>query len=188
MKGRWSSTAVFIFQAGNIKKQDTVRREPAISSLFFPGYIFNDAKLLSSIAPLQSIASSSLQRCGRKAFPGETATAEVQNRLPRRLESNIRASLGLTGCDIRIAAGYTIQYNTRKWRVYYAAVGAPGMDRLPGRDGLDLKTKNLHALVGHAAAFQILCSKLMMHYSDNLHDFIQGSVNVEGQPKIINHY
>lgn len=115
---------------------------------FSPGYIFNDAKLLSSIAPLQSIASSSLQRCGRQAFPGETATAEGQNRLPRRLESNIRASLGLTGCDIRIAAGYTIQYNTRKWGVHYAAVGASGTDRPPGRDGLDLKTKNLHALVG----------------------------------------
>lgn len=72
--------------------------------------------------------------------------------------------------------------------MHYAAVGAPGTDRLPGRDGLDLKTKNLHALVGHAAACQILCGKLMMHYSDNLHDFIQGSVNVEGQPKITNYY
>lgn len=94
-----------------MKKQDTVGREPAIFLNFFvTGNIFNNAKLLSSIAPLQSIASSSPQRCGQKAFPGETATAEVQNRLPRRLESNIRASLGLTGCDIRIAAGHTIQY------------------------------------------------------------------------------
>lgn len=38
------------------------------------------------------------------------------------------------------------------------------------RDATDLilKTKNLHVLFRHAAAFQILC-KLMMHCSDDLH-------------------
>lgn len=131
----------FIFQAGNIKKQDTVRREPAIYLFiyFIPGYIVNDAKLLSSIAPLQSIASSSRQRCGRKAFPGETATAEVQNRLPRRLESNIRASLGLTGCDIRIAAGYTIQYE--KMRSALCSRGSVGDGQTTGTRRIGFENK-----------------------------------------------
>lgn len=141
MKDRWSSPVFFIFQAGNIKKQDTVRREPAIFLFiyFIPGYIVNDAKLLSSIAPLQSIASSSRQRCGRKAFPGETATAEVQNRLPRRLESNIRASLGLTGCDIRIAAGYTIQYE--KMRSALCSRGSVGDGQTTGTRRIGFENK-----------------------------------------------
>lgn len=59
------------------------------------------------------------------------------------------------------------------------------MDRLPGRDGFHLKTKNVHAIVRHNAASQTLLRELMMHRSVNLCLLIQRGVNEEGQSKIV---
>lgn len=82
-----------VFQARNIKKQGTVRRQPALLFIYFfylSRTIFS--MMPNCFLPLLRYSQLPLHRASTaagKLFPGETAAAEVQNGLTRRLQSNI---------------------------------------------------------------------------------------------------